>query len=111
MTLEASILKAGLAVSTTPENDLKRAGRLSCLGEMLSDRYKRTGNMPDLEAAISKLELAISITPGTILIEKPTPRALGRTNWSLLEVQSYCACSLAKRDLPQLKCKGALLFD
>ena len=30
---------------------------------MLSDQYKRTGNMHDLEAAISKAELAVSTTP------------------------------------------------
>lgn len=30
---------------------------------MLSDRHKRTGNMYDLEAAISKAKLAVSTTP------------------------------------------------
>ncbi len=52
-----------LAVSSTPEDHPYRARRLNNLGILLSDRYQRTGNMHDLEAAISEAELAVSTTP------------------------------------------------
>ena len=54
---------AEMLISAIPENHPYRAALLNSLGIMLSDRYKRTGNMHDLEAAISKAELAVSATP------------------------------------------------
>ena len=62
--LEAAILQAEIAVSTTPEDHPDRAARLSSLGSMLFRRYERIGNMEDLEAAILQTEIAVTATPG-----------------------------------------------
>lgn len=40
----------------TPENYSHRAGRFNNLGNLLEDRYKRTGTMADLEEAIQITE-------------------------------------------------------
>lgn len=57
--LEVSILRAEFAVSITPKNAVES---LISPGNLLSYRYNRTGNMRDLEAAISKAELAVLTT-------------------------------------------------
>lgn len=60
--LEAAILRAKLAVSTTPENHSDQAERLNGLGLRLWDQYNQTGEIDDLEAAISRIEMAVSST-------------------------------------------------
>lgn len=50
------------AVFATPEDHPDRAGRLSNLADGLANQYNRTRNINDLEAAISKAELAASST-------------------------------------------------
>ncbi len=59
--LEASILKAELAVSTTPEDHPNRAAFLNNLGIRLSDRYYRTENMHDLMAALKSLIMSFNL--------------------------------------------------
>lgn len=45
---EKAISDTEVAVSTTPGDHPSQAGRLLNLGNRLSDRYDRTGNMPEL---------------------------------------------------------------
>lgn len=52
-----------MALSITPIDHPDRALLLNNLASMLLTRYNQTGNMDDLEAAISKAELAVFITP------------------------------------------------
>lgn len=61
--LDGAILKAELAVSLTPEDHSNQAHLLSGLGNMLSDRYSRTDNIPDLKEVISRTNLELSTTP------------------------------------------------
>jgi len=60
---QAEIEEAEMAVSGTPDDHPNRAGRLNSLGTILFDRYERTGNADDLDAAISKAEEAVASTP------------------------------------------------
>ena len=61
--LQAAISKAELAASATPEDHPDKALVLINISNMLSDRYKRTGNIDDLQLAISKAEPVVSIIP------------------------------------------------
>lgn len=52
-----------MAVSTTPVNYPDGVTWVNNLENMLFCRYYQTGNMDDLEAAISGFDLAFSLTP------------------------------------------------
>lgn len=60
--LQAVISKTELPVSAITEGHPDRAMVLDNLGIMLLDRYNWTGNMDELQRAISKAELAIVAT-------------------------------------------------
>jgi hypothetical protein len=57
------------AVASTPLNHSDRAARLNNLGNMLSDKYERTGNIEDERAA-----LTILIQSSQCLTSAPLPR-------------------------------------
>lgn len=61
--LDASILRAEMAISAIPKDYPHQAVMLNNLSNALSTRYDRTGNILDLEAAISRAEMAILPTP------------------------------------------------
>jgi hypothetical protein len=52
-----------MLVTMTPDDHPDLARWLSNLGEILSVRYKRTGNTEDLEEAISIAQRAVTMTP------------------------------------------------
>lgn len=67
--LAAAISIGELAIISAPEDHPDKAGWLTNLSVYRLHRYARTGNMDDLEAAILKAELALSATPGDVLVE------------------------------------------
>ena len=56
---EAGIARA---VEATPEDQSQRAARLHHLANHLNNQYKRTGDLPGLEATIAQQEAAVEAT-------------------------------------------------
>jgi len=61
--LDVNIAQIESALYRAPQNHPERAEWLSILGIQLYTRYKRTGNLQDLEAAIAQSAAAVQATP------------------------------------------------
>src|SRR5271163_1470115 len=57
--INKAVSMAGYSVKATPEESDSLPGRLNNYGVMLETRYKRTGDMADLEAAIQAVQQAV----------------------------------------------------